>query len=221
MWRWLLVVLLVGGCPSKDKPAPPDIRVAEKDVGHELDGVIIAASGVYIGRDRVPDVPAALDKLPNPVDVWLIADREPAWKTTLALRTIAAKRTMRLHRAVRGKEQLCSGARLHVNAIPPPEDSIAISLLITPDRYWIGLSRINELQEIPVTRGRHDYARLARMLKQHKASAFFADRTDIELGAQGGVTSDILLETLDVTCSAGFIDIALLRPDLLSAVPAL
>lgn len=219
MWRWLLFV--VCACASKEPNVPPDIRVAERDVGHRLDGVIIAASGVYIGRERVPDVPAALEKLPNPVDVWLLADREPTWKTTLALRTIAAKRGIRLRRALPGNEHVCNGGRFHVTSTPPPPDEVVISLLVVPDRFWIGISRINEFQDIPVTQTGPDYERLTGALKEQKASILFENRTDIEVGAEQGVAGDVLVETIDVACRAGFTDVAILRPDLLTAVPTL
>ena len=222
MWRWLLLVACASACAREEQVSgPPDVRVAERDVGHRLGGVIIAASGVYIDHMRVPDVPAELENLPNPVEVWLLADREPAWKTTLALRTIAAKRKVLLRRAVRGHEQFCKDARFHVAATPPPPDEISLSVLLTADQFWIGLSRVNEFQAIPVTKTGPDYKRLLGSLKELKESAFFRWRTDIELGAEHGVTGDVLVETIDITCRAGFSDIAILRPDLLTVVPTL
>jgi hypothetical protein len=219
MWRSLLVVV-VAACARRVPDVPPDIRVAEQDVGHRLDGVIIAASGVYIGCERVPDVPAALDKLPDPVDVWLIADREPAWKTVLALRTIAAKRAVRMHRAVKGNEAMCA-AKLRVTRRTYDDAEVALSVLITTGEIWVGISRVNEFTPVPRRTNDYDYARLADVLKQQKASAFFVDRNDIELGADPGVTGDAFAQSLDLACRAGFVEIAVLRPDLLTVVPQL
>ena len=88
-------------------------------------------------------------------------------------------------------------------------------------RAWIGLSRVNEFQEIPRDKGRYDLARLADALKAHKTSAFFADRTDIEIGAEPGVTGDVLADAIYIACTAGFRDLAVLTPDRLTIVPTL
>jgi hypothetical protein len=58
-------------------------------------------------------------------------------------------------------------------------------------------------------------------LKQHKQSAFFVDRTDIMIAAEKGVPSETIAHAIEVACTAGFIDVAILSPDLLTAVPSL
>ena len=58
-----------------------------------------------------------------------------------------------------------------------------LSVLVQPDKIQIGLSRVNEFQEIPKKADEHDWEKFETTLKEHKASAFFADRTDLEFAA--------------------------------------
>ena len=57
---------------------------------------------------------------------------------------------------------------------------MTLSVLVQADRIWVGLSRVNEFQEIPKKGEEHDWEKFETTLKEHKASAFFADRSDIE-----------------------------------------
>jgi hypothetical protein len=230
MVRWaLLIVVIACACSTKTSSLPADIRVAEKDVKHALDGVIISATGVYIEHQRPDDVPAALARsTKNPIDVWLLADREPASRTILALRAIARakKRDVRLKRVADMKEmEICpAGVRLHDEKRPPTaneDETVDLSLFLTIDHIWVGLSRVNEFQEIPRETDRYNYSRLEDALKGHKTSAFFAERTDIEIATEPGVTGDILADAIFLACKAGFRDIAVLPPERLSARPTL
>src|SRR5690349_21424560 len=111
-------MVAVCACSRKNESVPADIRVAEQTVKHRLDGVVIAATGVYIDHQRPDDVPAALARsTKNPIDVWLLADREPASRTILALRAIARAKTrdIRLKRVADTIEiDICpAGTRIH------------------------------------------------------------------------------------------------------------
>ena len=100
------------------------------------------------------------------------------------------------------------------------ESEVALSVYLTKDRTWLGLSRINEFQELPLLDARPDVDKLHTVLREHKASAFFADRSDVEIAADAGTAGDVL-SMLDEVCRAGFIDVALLDPEKISAKPSL
>ena len=61
---------------------------------------------------------------------------------------------------------------------------MTLSVLVQADRIWVGLSRVNEFQEIPKKGDEQDWEKFETTLKEHKASAFFADRSDIEVAAR-------------------------------------
>ena len=61
---------------------------------------------------------------------------------------------------------------------------MTLSVLVQADRIWVGLSRVNEFQEIPKKGDEQDWEKFETTLKEHKASAFFADRTDIEVAGR-------------------------------------
>ena len=53
---------------------------------------------------------------------------------------------------------------------------MTLSVLVQSDRIWVGLSRVNEFQEIPKKGDEQDWEKFETTLKEHKTSAFFADR---------------------------------------------
>ena len=106
--------------------------------------------------------------------------------------------------------------------IDPDDERVNLSLLLTPERIWVGLSRVNEFQEIPIMSTRdHDWDKLEMTLKEHKVSAFFADRTDIEIALEGDRPVAELLATLYAACKVGFTDVAIFAAENLSARPTL
>jgi hypothetical protein len=96
-------------------------------------------------------------------------------------------------------------------------ERVELSLYVTPEQIWVGVSRINEFQEVV---GR-DWATLAAALRERKASAFFADRTDVELAGDDTVTYGDLLHALDIAAQAGFVDWRVVVPGALTAKPEL
>ena len=223
--RWLLVIALCA-CKSADT-VPTAIAKIEKRVGHELDGVVLAPQGIYVDRVFVTDTafPEALAKIKprELLDIYLLDDPEPATTIIGAFQVIAD--THPLARIYLGTgdnvSELCPRAKLSSQQAGDSE-RVALSILFNPDRIWIGLSRVNEFQDIPPTRsGVPDYQKLEDVLKQHKESAFFVDRRDLELSASGKVKSEQFAGGIAVACKLGWTELSFLRIEQISARPTL
>lgn len=105
-------------------------------------------------------------------------------------------------------------------------DPVRISVLLQADKIWVGLSRINEFQEIAkLPTGEHDWARLETTLKEHKGSAFFADKAELELAAESTTGNEVkyqdVIQAMDISLKTGFLDVGLSDPQGLSARPTL
>jgi len=100
-----------------------------------------------------------------------------------------------------------------------------LSVLVDADEIWIGVSRVNDFQKIPRTAAGYDWPKLEATLKEHKASAFFTDKTDIEIAADSTsdhpITYQALIATMDIAVKTGFVDVGLTDPRGLSARPTL
>lgn len=105
------------------------------------------------------------------------------------------------------------------------DETVTLSVLVQTDRIWIGLSRVNEFQEIPKLPEDHDWTKFETTLKEHKASAFFADRADLEIAAESTTASPVkyqdVIRAMDYAIKAGFIDVGLSDPAGLAARPSL
>ena len=105
-------------------------------------------------------------------------------------------------------------------------ETVILSVLVQSDKLWIGLSRVNEFQDIPkLASGEHDWDKFETTIKQHKTSAFFADRGDIEIAAESTPTSVVkyqdVIRAMDVAVKVGFRDVGLSDPAGLAARPQL
>jgi biopolymer transport protein ExbD len=104
-------------------------------------------------------------------------------------------------------------------------DDPKLSVLIGTDEIWVGVSRVNEFEKIPRTAAGHDWVKLEDTLKQHKVSAFFGDKTDIEIAVNSTPAHPIayqaLISAMDVAVKTGFIDVGIADPRGLSAQPML
>jgi biopolymer transport protein ExbD len=110
--------------------------------------------------------------------------------------------------------------------VEEPPDTVILSVLVQSDKIWLGLSRVNEFQDIPkLADGQHDWAKFETTIKQHKTSAFFNDRTDIEIAAESTLQSPVkyqdVIRAMDVAVKIGFIDVGLSDPAGLAARPQL
>ena len=100
-----------------------------------------------------------------------------------------------------------------------------LSVLINADEIWVGVSRVNDFQRIPNTATGYDWEKLESTLKEQKVSAYFADKSQIEIAA--GSTKDHpvqyqqMIAAMDVAVKTGFIDVGLTEPEGLSARPTL
>jgi biopolymer transport protein ExbD len=103
-------------------------------------------------------------------------------------------------------------------------ETVILSVLVQSDKIWIGLSRVNEFQDVPkLASGEHDWDKFETTLKQHKTSAFFADRADIEVAAESTIQSPVVyqdvIHAMDVAVKVGFLDVGLSDPAGLAARP--
>jgi biopolymer transport protein TolR len=105
-------------------------------------------------------------------------------------------------------------------------DKPMLSVLLQADKIWVGVSRIDEFQEIPKTAtGEQDWTKLETTLKDHKGSSYFTDRTDVELAAESTTGSEVkyqdVIQAMDIALKVGFSDVGLTDPQGLSARPTL
>jgi biopolymer transport protein ExbD len=105
------------------------------------------------------------------------------------------------------------------------DEHVTLSVLVQSDRIWVGLSRVNEFQDIPKKTDEQDWEKLETTLKEHKASAFFADRSDLEIAAESTLAAPVkyqdIIHAMDVAVKVGFIDVGLSDPQGLAARPSL
>jgi biopolymer transport protein ExbD len=113
------------------------------------------------------------------------------------------------------------------------DERIVLSVLVQADRIWVGLSRVNEFQEIPKKQdGTQDWDKLETTLKEHKAN-LFKDRNDLEIAGESTLTQPVkyqdIIQAMDIAlkveCTAcpvrKFYDVGLSDPMGLSARPSL
>jgi biopolymer transport protein ExbD len=105
------------------------------------------------------------------------------------------------------------------------DEHVTLSVLVQSDKIWVGLSRVNEFQEIPKKADDQDWDKLETTLKDHKASAFFTDRSDIEIAAESTTAAPVkyqdVIHAMDLAVKVGFIDVGLSDPQGLAARPSL
>ncbi len=106
------------------------------------------------------------------------------------------------------------------------EETVTLSVLVQADKIWVGLSRVNEFQDIPkLATGDHDWDKFETTIKQHKASAFFTDKTQIEIAAESTQAAPVkyqdVIRAMDLSVKVGFIDVGLSDPQGLAARPTL
>lgn len=219
-------------------------KVNDKDVLTSYRAVFIGPSGVFVDRKLVAtlaeidskhaELDAAIDAnaklLPTigwrGLAVTFNLEQEPAANAVSALHLFAGRETY--FSIVREDPEvpemashiLCSQLTLRDKRSDDASAVPQLSVLLDPKVIWVGMSKLNEFQEIRDTDHDRDFDKLAMTLREHKASERFAERTDIEFAAADGTSSQVL-HALDALCDAGFVDIALLPRDQLSAVPQL
>jgi biopolymer transport protein ExbD len=115
------------------------------------------------------------------------------------------------------------GKNRDTQQVQQDDETVTLSVLVQSDRIWVGLSRVNEFQEIPKKGDEQDWEKLETTLKEHKASAFFADRSSIEVAGESTTQAPVpyqdVVQTMDVAIKVGFIDVGLTDPAGLAARP--
>jgi len=104
------------------------------------------------------------------------------------------------------------------------DEHVTLSVLVQADKIWVGLSRVNEFQDIAkLPSGDYDWEKFETTIKQHKASAFFADRSDLEIAAESTQAQPVryqdVIRAMDVAVKVGFVDVGLSDPNGLAARP--
>jgi hypothetical protein len=85
------------------------------------------------------------------------------------------------------------------------DERVVMTLLVTNAEYWVALSPINEIQQIPkLASADYDHDKLAVTLAEHKRSAFFSEREDLELVGDPGLEYRSLLQAGGIASRAGF-----------------
>jgi biopolymer transport protein TolR len=107
----------------------------------------------------------------------------------------------------------------------PGCDDVRLSVLVDADQIWVGMSRVNDFQKIPKTAAGYDWRALEDALRQHKASPWFQDKTDIEIAVDSTsshpITYQTMIAAMDVAVKTGFIDVGLTDPQGLTSRPVL
>ena len=105
------------------------------------------------------------------------------------------------------------------------DERVILSVLVQSDRIWVGLSRVNEFQEIPKKGEDQDWDKFETTLKEHKSSTFFDQRSDLEIAAESTAAAPVkyqdIIHAMDVAVKVGFIDVGLSDPQGLAARPTL
>jgi biopolymer transport protein ExbD len=103
------------------------------------------------------------------------------------------------------------------------DDHVTLSVLVQADKIWVGVSRVNEFQQIDKKGEEQDWDKFYSTLKDQKASTFFSDRTDIEVAAESTTASPVnykdIIHAMDIAVKVGFVDVGLSDPNGLAARP--
>lgn len=218
------------------------VQLSKDDLDPAYRAVFIGPSGVFVDRQHVATL-AELDTKRGPIgaaikanaellprigwipSVTLDLDAEPASVMATALRLFAGTETT-FHRRVDGSELgvseiVCTTALRDRSELDEDGDEeLFLSVLLDSERIWVGVSGIWESYNVPDAPDGRDLARLEAVLRDHKASDFFAQRIDLELAAVDGPSSAVL-SALAIACKVGFSDIAVLPREQLAAIPSL
>jgi biopolymer transport protein ExbD len=105
------------------------------------------------------------------------------------------------------------------------DDHVTLSVLVQADKIWVGVSRVNEFQEIGKKGDEQDWDKFYSTLKDQKASTFFSDRTDIEVAGESTTAAPVnykdIIHAMDIAVKVGFVDVGLSDPGGLAARPSL
>jgi hypothetical protein len=223
--RWLWLLMLVG-C-EKSKPVD-DIPTRQ---------IFIGPKGVWVNKEQkiaqfenldATRVRQILDATPAEPEGGhsIVVDAKLASGDPLAAILEGATRLgwKKLSVAVQREDKeffrLCDADFRLSTAAAKNEEIVMLSVWVMPERTWIGLSRVNEFQEVPLRAGEQDTEKLEVTLQQHKQSAFFSDREDIEIAFEKGLPLQAHTGTLAAACKS-FHELSVMPSKDLAAKPTL
>jgi biopolymer transport protein ExbD len=93
--------------------------------------------------------------------------------------------------------------------VAAPAEEQRAAVLVTADSVWVGVTSGDKTEV-------KDLSALPAALQKIKASAPFADRTDLEIGADESVPYSRVVQVIDAAVTAGFSEPALYPPASLS-----
>lgn len=215
-------------CSKTSGTGCPELDAFEKlHDGEHFNDVYVAKCGIYFARKQLVapgelatphPLAAAFAHAQRPPELVVFdIDDQPIAVATWILRAVSGA-TMNVARRTHDEASHVGYEGFTVNASDrPTTGKVRLSVDVLPERVWVGLAGVEEYQEILNKGDDVDWEKLEMVLKEHKASAFFADRTAAELAVDPALRSRTLLHAVQVMSYTGFIDVALLPRDKLSA----
>ena len=216
MHRHVLVLATLQGCSKSDVPVEErGQRPSSADpLGEIVKGVVVTAKDVTVDGASIGTLPeklmadrvslvALLGKHVGDAIALAYSEDAPAEVVLAALRGIddAVKSRIMVETVVGGKlVDVCRP--LVPPAIDPTEERVDLSVELGEKQWVVGMSRVNEFTVLD-----RPFTRFESTLKEHKASAFFADSQAIEVAAAPGLTGADLTPALTLICSSGFVAI--------------
>lgn len=99
---------------------------------------------------------------------------------------------------------------------PPPEETPKnISVLLTKSEIWVGMTTQQPTLIRNESNG-YDWDALGKVLSEFKETAEFTDRADLEIAAEDEVVYQSVIDAMDTSIGAQFIDIGYTDPASLS-----
>jgi len=217
MARWLWIVFLVA-CEKRSASELP-AQVAK------IDGIVLAPTGLYVKAKKVEThdqlAPrrareiVASAKGPNVI----VVPDVPGDSLAMILQGASTLERKAMRVGVFENGQVREGC--NVDFVPKKHsndpDWVQLSIYVTAERTWLGVSRINEFQEVPMN---EPADKLDRILGEHKRSVFFVERQDIELAFDPSLPLASHLRALWAVCRH-FHEVAVVAPADLAARPTL
>ncbi len=225
-----IVVAVAGGACSKGPSSTgcPELDAFEKlHDGRPYNDVYIAKCGIYLARKQLVApgelsssnaLRATLEKQkPPPELIVLDIDDQPVAVASAILRSLAGMKIEMGQRTHEAGDSFGVERFSVVTFDQPLRADPRLSVDVVSDRVFVGITPLNEFQEIPNRDDAIDWDKLEITLKEHKASALFAARANVELAVDPTLASGAMIHALSVLSNAGFDHVSILPREKLSA----
>lgn len=212
------MALALASC-GKHEGAPPAADDEPRSASPSAGGVLVSGAGTFVdGTQVVPSgLSAALATLAAKREPTFVAIDSPAGTAqdlvALLLAVSAAGfPEFDLLVAREGKRaMLCEHAAFRGERTTGSQDVALSVTVLASQEVVVGLSRVNERTHVT------DWRTYAKMMKDQKQSARFADRETVELGFAEAAPASAVVQAIGGACQAGFRQMELLDPRELSA----